>query len=465
MKRHILPSATFATFSLFLLSTFSLHHGTRPLLAQGDEIPDLGTRKQGEDWPVFLGPRGDSTSIEKGIRTDWKSGLKVVWSRELGESYGIGTVSRGRYFQFDRAGRVARIHCWNAETGEKIWVHEYATDYRDTYGYNGGPRCSPIVDEDRVYALGAEGRLICLTVADGDVVWDIDTEKKFNVQQNFFGVGSNPVVYGDLLIVMIGGSPADVRVPLGALGGAKGNKSGIVAFDKRTGKVVYSITDELASYSSLKLAKIDGRDWCFAFARGGLVGFEPKTGKVDFQYPWRSRILESVNASVPVVVGDQVFISETYGPGASMLRVSPGNSEIVWKDSDRIRTRVFQAHWNTPVHRDGFLYGSSGRHDYNAVLRCIDWKNGRVLWDKEELSRTSLLYVDGHFVCQCETGELRLLRVNSKKYDELGRLTLRDQNGAPLLKEPCWAAPILSHGLMYVRGEDRVVCLELIPEE
>ena len=106
---------------------------------------------------------------------------------------------------------------------------------------------------------------------------------------------------------------------LGRVDLAEGNGTGIVAFDKLTGKVKYKITDELASYASLKLATIDMRRWCFAFCRGGLVGFEPATGKVDFEYPWRARILESVNASMPVVVGREVFISETYGPGSTLL--------------------------------------------------------------------------------------------------------------------------------------------------
>ena len=465
MKRHIASSAKFATFSLFLLFVASVFDGTSITLGQEELLPDLGTRKQGEDWPVFLGPRGDSTSLEKGILTDWKSGLKVVWSQRLGQSYGIGAVSRGRYFQFDRLGRNARVLCMNAETGEKIWTREYETDYRDMYNYSNGPRCSPIVDGNRVYAFGPEGRLHCLDVADGTILWEVDTEKMFNVQQNFFGVGSNPVIHGDLLITMVGGSPSDFRAPQGALGGAKGDKSGIVAFDKFTGKVKYRVTDELASYASLKLAKIANRDWCFAFARGGLVGFEPQTGKVEFNYPWRSRILESVNASVPVVVGNEVFISETYGPGASLLRVKPGSGKVIWKDAETAREKTFQAHWNTPIHRNGFLYGSSGRHDYNAVLRCIDWKTGDVMWDKLGLTRTSLLYVDDHFVCQLETGELHLLKVNPNKYDEVARFTLRDADGDALLVEPCWAAPILSHGLMYVRGQDRVVCLELIPEK
>lgn len=476
MRRQLAPRAKFTTFPAFLPSPAQSRRFSVLLVAFGllaccstnraadNDVPDLATRKTGEDWATFLGPRGDSTSTEKGIQTDWGSGLKVIWTRELGESYGIGAVSRGRYFQFDRQGRVARVICMNAETGEEIWVYEYPTDYRDMYGYNGGPRCSPIVDGDRLYAFGVEGKIVCLRVTDGKLIWERNTSEKYNVQQNFFGVGSNPIVYGDLLITMIGGSPPDLRLPLGALDAAKGNQSGIVAFDKRTGQEKYAITDELASYASLKLAKIGGRDWCFAFARGGLVGFHPGTGKVDFQYPWRARILESVNASVPVVVGDQVFISETYGPGASLLSVSPGESKVLWKDNDRLRTKAFQAHWNTPIHRDGYLYGSSGRHEYNALLRCIEWKSGKVMWDEPGLSRTSLLYVDGHFICQCETGELLLLKVNPEKFEQVGAVMLRDRKtGAPLLNEPCWAAPILSHGLLYVRGKDRVVCIELIP--
>jgi outer membrane protein assembly factor BamB len=303
----------------------------------------------------------------------------------------------------------------------------------------------------------------------GNKVWEVDTAQRFNVQQNFFGVGSNPVIYNDLLIVMIGGSPPDLRLPFGGLDVAKGNGTGIVAFDKRTGKTRYSITDELASYASLKLAKIGERDWCFAFARSGLVGFDPTTGKIDFQYPWRAISLESVNASVPVVVGEQVFISETYGPGASLLNVRPGASEVVWKDDNRIREKSFQAHWNTPIYRNGYLYGCSGRHEYSAVLRCIEWKTGKVQWELPGLNRTSLMYVDQHFVCQGEDGVVRLIKVNPEKYEEVALIELQEKVigrlPQPLLKKPCWAAPILSHGLMYLRGKDRLVCVELIPEK
>src|SRR5262249_29375804 len=157
-----------------------------------------------------------------------------------------------------------------------------------------------------VFLYGAEGMLHCLGVNDGKPLWKVDTHAEFGVIQNFFGVGSTPVIEGDYLIVQVGGSPpGSDKLSFEDL---KGNGSGIVAFHKRTGKVVYKITDELASYSTPVLATIDGRRWCFVLARGGLVGFEPKGGKVDFHFPWRAEDLESVNASNPVVVGDKVFI-------------------------------------------------------------------------------------------------------------------------------------------------------------
>ena len=292
----------------------------------GHSQDDAQSNGRGTDWPRFLGPAGNSKSPETGILTKWRpSGPPVVWHRKLGTSYGIGSVAGGRFFQFDRCEDQARLTCLDARTGKFLWKSEYPTDYEDRLGYNNGPRCSPVIDEDRVYLYGAEGMLYCVRTQDGKPLWKVDTVKKFGVVQNFFGVGSTPVVNGDLLLVMVGGSPAGSQ---GAgrfeMGRVQGNGTGIVAFDKRTGEVKYAIADELASYSTPQLSRMGGRPWCFVFARGGLVAFDPRTGKVDFHYPWRARLHDSVNASTPVVVGDEVFISEAYGPGSSLLRCQAG---------------------------------------------------------------------------------------------------------------------------------------------
>jgi outer membrane protein assembly factor BamB len=430
-----------------------------------NEVPDLGTRKKGVDWPRFLGPTGDSVSPEKGILTPWpKKGLRIVWQKEAGIGYAMPVISHGRLFQFDRQGDKARLTCMKGETGDFLWKFEYPTTYKDKYSYNGGPRCCPVVGGGHVYIHGVEGMLHCLRVTDGKLVWKVDTRADFGIVQNFFGVGSTPVVEGDLLIVQVGGSPpgsdkedfADI----------KGNGSGVVAFDKTTGKVRYRISNELASYSSPVLATIKGRRWCFVLARGGLLAFEPASGKIDFHFPWRAPDFESVNASDPVVIEDKVLISETYGPGAALLKVRPGGYKVLWSDADKKpRQKSMQCHWMTPIHKDGYLYGSSGRHEYNAELRCIELATGRVKWSQSRLERTSLLMVDGHFICLTEKGHVLLLKVNSEKLEAVSVMSLtRPGSDEPLLVEPCWAAPILSHGLLYLRGQDRLVCLELIPE-
>jgi outer membrane protein assembly factor BamB len=438
--------------------------------ARADQQPviDPALRGKPADYVEQAVP-DNSRSTEKGILTEWPAeGPRIVWTQPLGNSYTAPVVARGRLFQSHAFDNTARLSCLESETGKELWKFEYPIDYHDLYHFHNGARNSPLVDGDRVYVFGVEGMLHCLRVTNGEPVWKVNTTADFGVVQNFFGVGCSPVIEDDLLIAQVGGSPPNS--PDMRSGRTRGNGSGIVAFNKYTGKVVYKITDELASYSSPVLATIDNRRWCFVFARGGLVGFEPGSGKVDFHYPWRATASESVNVCSPVVVGENVFISEAYDVkhGASLLRVRPGGSDVLWTDAGK-RDKILQVHFITPVAVDGFLYGcSSAALASGADLRCVELATGKVMWSESSLPRTSLLYADGHFVCLSEDGTLRLIKANPQKYEPVAEVTLRDASGAKdtkLLKHPAWAAPLLSHGLLYVRGADRLVCLELIPEK
>lgn len=441
--------------------------------APATNVPDLGTRSTGDDWPAFLGPSADGKSRETGLELPWpEAGPQRLWRRSLGESYGIGSVSRGRYLQFDYAKGLAQVDCLNAETGQEIWKFTYASNYQDYYGYNSGPRTSPVIDGDRVYVFGAEGMLHCLSLLDGRVKWKVDTQAEFHVVQNFFGVGSTPVVYQDLLLVMIGGSPEDdLRLASRAFDEVRPNGSAVVAFDKETGQVRYRALQDLASYSTLRVAEHEGRHWAFAFCRAALIGFDPRTGAQEFVFPWRAKILESVNASTPVVWDDRVFISETYGPGSALLKFRAGGFDTIWSDNPRAREKAMQTHWNTCIYHDGYLYGSSGRHTSNADLRCIEAATGRVCWSQPGLSRCSLLFVDGHLICLTETGTLIAIQATPDRYALISEFTPRDDQSSvdgnedtprPLLDYPAWAAPTLSHGLLYVRGKDQLACFELI---
>jgi len=417
--------------------------------------------RPGSDWPKFLGPNSDNSSPEKGILTAWpKEGLKKVWECKLGQGYAPPVVANGKLFHFDRFDDTARLTCRNAETGELIWKHEYSTEYVDQYGYDPGPRACPLVDGDLVFTHGVEGRVSAVTVADGKSVWSVDTKKDYHFHQNFFGVGSVPVVHGDLLIVAVGGSakgakPFDFR-------DVKGDGCGIVAFDKKTGKEKYRTTDELASYSSPVIATLQGKATGIYFARGGLIGFDPDTGKERFAYKWRAKSMESVNAANPTIVGDTILLSECYEKGAVCLRVKADWSlEEVWTDKGNdADEKTLLAHWCTPVADGKHYYACSGRHTPEGDIRCIEQATGKVIWKETKTRRCTLTKIDGHALCLAEDGTLTLFELSPDKFAPIAKW-----KEVPDLTYPCWAPPVVSRGLMYLRGEGTLACYELIPKK
>src|SRR5262249_48466310 len=156
------------------------------------------------DWPTFLGPTQDGVSTERGIIAPWPAeGLRKVWECELGVGLAPPAVADGRLFHFDRFEDNCRLTCRDAATGKFHWQYEFPTDYVDRYGYYPGPRACPLVVGERVYVYGPEGVLACVRVADGKELWKIDTVAKYHIHQNFFGVGSVPLIDGELLIVAI----------------------------------------------------------------------------------------------------------------------------------------------------------------------------------------------------------------------------------------------------------------------
>ncbi len=438
-----------------------------------DDTPKPGAAERakptraGSDWPGFLGPSHDGTSPETGILTKWpKDGLRKVWECPLGLGYAPPTVAAGKLYHFDRFGENTRLTCRNAETGEVVWKFEYPMAYEDFYGYDSGPRACPVVDGDRVYVYGVEGVLHCVSAIDGKPLWKVDTRAKYHFHQNFFGVASVPVVGGDLLIVAVGGSPKGPRPS--DLRDAKGNGTAIVAFDKKTGEERYHLSDELASYSSPVVTAVGGKRVGLYFARGGLLGFDPQAGKELFHYKWRARGEESVNAADPVVVGDKVLLSECYEKGSALVKLTPGwKVEEVWTDADRDRTeKALMAHWNTPVCDGGFVYGCSGRHAPEADLRCVELATGEVKWRERRTTRCMLTKIDGYFLSFSEAGELRLFKPNPQKYEEVARWEV------PGMTYPSWGMPVVSRGLLYLRGKDensrdghKLICFELIPQK
>jgi outer membrane protein assembly factor BamB len=421
-----------------------------------------------QDWRSFLGPAHNATSTETPLLKRFgKSAPPIVWEVEKGEGYASPAVVGDRVLLFHRLEENEVIECLQAETGKRFWKFAYPTAYRDRYGFSEGPRCQPISDGERVYTYGAEGKLHCLNLTTGQVLWKRDILKEFKLKQNFFGVGATPLLEGDLLILNIGeeGGPC------------------VAGLDKRTGKMVWGAGNEWTSgYASPIPATISGKRRVFVFTggeswppTGGLLCIEPIRGEVISRLPWRAKRNESVNASSPLVLGSQIYISECYGPGGTLLEMLPdGALRTVWS------SHALNTHFMTAIHKNGYLYGLDGHGPQNAPLVCIDLKTGKEMWRNEpEWEETlksngevrkyrlstglaSLILVDGQCLMLTEYGRLVWLDLNPTAYRELDQVSL-------FLARETWSMPALSRGLLYVcqnsRGEDdshpRLICYDM----
>jgi outer membrane protein assembly factor BamB len=435
-----------------------------PLAAEDISLVSDLSGRPGVDWAGFLGPTGNGHSPEKGVKSWPSAGAHVRWTAELGDTYAAPAVCRGRVLLFDRVKDAARCRCLQSETGEELWRFTYSTDYSDRQAQGDGPRACPVTDGYRVYLYGVDGMLHCLRLEDGKLLWKIDTLSTFGVVQNLFGVASAPILEGERLLLQVGGSPEGSSDK--DFMGLESSDSSIVAFDKKNGRILYQCGHDLASYASPLVATIDQRKMGLMFARAGLLGFDPERGVQLFHQPFRSRSYNSVNASQPVVHGNEVFLTESYETGCELLRVKPDGVEVIWSAEPRERDKGLCCHWNTPVLVDGFLYGCASRHRGDAELRCVEWSTGKVKWiarpvlGDEPAGRGSLLCVDGHLLYLVEEGWLFLLKANPERYEQVAVWDGRQPPGA--LKHPCWTGPVLSRGLLYIQGKGRLACLELI---
>ena len=476
---------------LFVLTSLALD----AVLAAAGELPgaperhapavtDLATRP-GEDWGAFLGPTGNGRSRLEGMVVPWPAaGPRIVWHCDVGEGYCGPAVAQGRCVICDRVGQEIRVRCLAAETGRELWQQRYPTDYVDTFGYDGGPRAAAVIAGDAVITFGPEGRLECRSLLDGESRWQVETSAAYHVVRNFFGVSTAPLVVevGEkrLVIVQVGGSPPGSAPPSPErLDLVKGLDSGLVAFDLDTGRECWRSSDQLASYSTPVRATIDGRDRVLAWMRDRLLVVDPATGDMQADFRWRANELFSVVAASPVVADDEILLSETYGPGSVLLAVTAAGLQSVRQDPAGSRpNRSLKAHWSTPVLHDGHLYGSSGRNAGDAVLVCADWKTGAIRWSEAGLGRSSMVWADDHLIVLGEFGDLVLVKATPDRYEEVSRARLvapvtdtpntipptKRGREADLLVAPCWAAPVIARGYLYVRGQGRLVCLDLLDD-
>ena len=384
------------------------------------------------DWPQYLGPSRNGIYAGPALADAWgATGPKAVWRKQVGQGFAGPAVVGNRVILFHRVGNEEVLESLDAATGNSVWRYAYPTRYRDDFGFDEGPRAVPVVADGVIYTFGAEGQLHAVDLAKGTRLWSEDTMKRFGVPKGFFGAAGSPLVEGGRVIANVGG-----------------DKAGIVAFEAKTGKVLWSATDDDASYSSGVAATIGGRRLGVFLTRDNLVGLDPASGMVQFQRRWRARIAASVNAATPIIVGDEIFVSAQYGPGAGVLRVNGSQLTDVWTSDD-----VLSNHYATSVFYNGYLYGFHGRQEFGPSFRAVEFQTGTVKWSQEQFRAGSVLLAGDRLLITREGGELILASASPQAFKPIAR--------AQILQGVVRPYPALADGLLYVRNENTLVCLDL----
>lgn len=372
------------------------------------------------DWPQFLGPQRNGAG--PAVTTASLASPKQLWKKEVGAGFSGPVVAGGKLVLFHRRDSKEVVECLQAATGAGVWRYEYPTTYRDDFGFDEGPRGTPAIAGNRVYTFGAEGALTALDFATGKLLWRVDTHSKFAVKKGFFGAAASPLVDARAVYVNVGGPNA-----------------GLVAFDVRNGNVLWAATSQEAGYSSPVSAVVDGVRSILCFTRAGLLAVDPATGKVRFEFPWRSRSNASVNAAVPIVDGNLILLSASYNTGAALLKVAGNQLTTVWSSDDAMSN-----HYASSVLKDGYVYGFHGRQEFGQSLRCVELKTGKVSWDQDGYGAGTVSLLGDQLFLMRESGEAVLAPATPASYKPLAK--------AQLLPGVVRSYPAFADGRVFVRN-------------
>lgn len=350
---------------------------------------------------------------------------KRLWERPVGAGFAGPVLAAEKVLLHHRQGGEEVLEALDLRTGKTLWRAANPTQYRDDFGFDEGPRSTPSVAQGRVFTYGAEGVLSATDLNTGKRLWSVDVMKKYGVEKGFFGAAGTPLPSG-----------ANVIVNAGARNGA-----GIVAFDAANGRESWRATNDGPSYSSGVLATLDGKQAAVFFTQDGLAALDAATGAVMNQTRWRSRSRASVNAASPVVAGNEIFLSASYGTGAVLLR----GFKPVWQGDESLSN-----HYASSVYANGYLYGFHGRQEYGQEFRCVEWKTGKVMWSREGFGAGTVQLDSGRLFIQREDGELVVAEPSPEAFKPISRRRL--------LQGPIRAYSAISSSIYCLRNTTTLAC-------
>lgn len=424
----------------------------------------LASAALGDDWPQWLGPKRDSVWREEGIVERFpKSGLKVKWRKPVALGYAGPAVAGGKVYVSDyllKKGKVSnvpskrdelegleRVLCFDAKTGEQLWKHEEPRTYN--ISYPSGPRATPTVAGNKVYVLGAEGNLLCLSADKGKVIWSKDFKKEYGAETPIWGFTAHPLVHGDLVYCIVGGKD-----------------SVAVAFDKDSGKEVWkNLSAYEQGYCPPTLIEHGGKEQLLIWHPEAINSLNPKTGAIYWSVPLKPDYAMSITA--PRLFGDQLYVSG-YKNAALMLKLGNGNPKILWSSKPKFGIACDNS---TPILEDGVMYGVDGN---SGALTAANIKDGKRLWETRKPTNdmegrldhgTAFLFKHkDRFFLFSETGDLILAKLSPQKYEELDRFHVLEPTNSTFGRKVVWSCPAFAEKCLFARNDQELVCVSLASE-
>ncbi len=390
----------------------------------------------GDDWPQFLGPQRNGISAETGLLGEWPSGgPKEVWRVAGGVGMSGLAIRDGQLVTMVQRGGKQVVVSHNAETGKSNWQTEIGPDYRNQMG--NGPRATPTMTGDMIFTFSGEGVLTALKSQSGDIVWQRNTVKELRGKVADYGMASSPLVVGESIVVTVGAPKATV-----------------VALDRKTGETVWSAGSDAAGYSSPTLLKVGGREQVVAYTGSSVLGLAPQSGDILWRYPYKTDY--NCNTATPIAHDQQVFISsgENHGAALLVLHVEGDIYQVKEAWTSQGARSVMRNEWQTSVLLGDYLYGLDNVGSAGPVthLNCVNVKTGQRVWQKTRFGKSNLIAADGKLFLSTMKGELVIVRATPDGFDELGRGVVIGTTRQ---------APALANGLLYLRDDREIVCLDV----
>lgn len=379
------------------------------------------------DYPQFYGPHRDATLAGPRLARDWQAQPpRLVWRRDVGEAWSSFAVVGTAAVTQEQRGEEEVVVRYDLATGREVWTHSDRTALVTTIGGR-GPRATPTIADGRVYALGATGVLNCLDLESGELIWSRDLIGDHQVRLADYGMPASPLLVGDLVVVQL------ARVG-----------SGLAAHRRSDGTPVWRTGEDSGSYSSPILATLAGRPQILIVNQRSIAGHEPETGARLWREPWPH---PGEKITPPLLLGDdRLLVSAGYGAGSRLLRVRPGEGDLVvdelW-ESPRLKSK-----FASMVLHAGTVYGLD-----DGVLTAIDPESGERLWKHGRYGHGQLILVGDLLLIQTEKGDVVLVEATPEEHRELARLAA--------LTGKTWNPPALAGSHLLVRNNRQAACYEL----